>query len=136
MSGGYATNTDIMHALDAVRAELARQGADLRRLADQHNDHERRIVEQEGLRPRMERLTEHVADIGSKVTVLVERAEAQERLMSSALRMVGSELSRQVVDTVRAEMAGLRGHLGAIEARLDDRPCLAGPGCSIHGGQE
>jgi chromosome segregation ATPase len=132
----HASTEDIMRAVEALRRDVQSQGSDIRRLVEQHNDHERRIVEQEGLRPRMERLTEHVADIGSKVTVLVERAEAQERLMSSALRMVGSELARQVVDTVRAEMAGLRGHLGAIEARLDDRPCLAGPGCSIHGDKQ
>lgn len=137
MSGsGYATNTDIMHALDAVRAELQKQGADIRRLVDQHNDHERRLVEQERMQPRIERLTEHVAEIGSNVTVLVERAEAQERLVSAALRMAGAELARQITNTVRAEMAGLRGHLSAIEERLDGRPCLAGAPCTTRNGGE
>jgi hypothetical protein len=113
----YATNTDIMHALDSLRV-------DVKKLVESHNDHERRIAALEPIKPQVERLTEHVAEIGAKVTVILERSEGQERGVGEALRIGARELQTQLVATVRAELSGLREEVVGLRDELKARPCI------------
>lgn len=114
-----ATNTDIMHAVEALRV-------DVQRLVDQHDDHERRITVLEPIRTQVDRLTEHVADIGGKVTVIHDLLSKSEDIVTKALRIAGRELSSEVTAMVRGELLGLRDDVRELRESVQARPCLVG----------
>ena len=111
---GYATNTDIMHALDDLR----------RHLNGRLDDHERRITVLEPVKGQVERLTEHVSEIGRVQTVILERLEGMERVVGDALRLGARELQTQLTATVRHELSGLRDEVAGLRSDLEARPCF------------
>lgn len=133
---GSVSNADLAGHLEALRrdqraagAELQRLAGEVRRLADQHDDHERRIAVLEPLRSQMDRLTEHLSEIGGTVTAINERLLGTERSVAEALRVASRELASQVTATVRAELHGLRDDMGEMNRLLRERPCVPGAEC-------
>ena len=113
-NSGYATNTDIMHALDDLR----------RHINGRLDDHERRITVLEPVKGQVDRLTEHVSEIGRTVTVILERLDGTERVMGEALRSAAKELTTQLAATVRHELSGLRDDVAGLRSDLEARPCF------------
>jgi predicted nucleic acid-binding Zn-ribbon protein len=118
---GYATNTDIMHALDDLR----------RHINGRLDDHEKRITLLEPVKPQVDRLTEHVSDIGRTVTVILERLDGTEKVMSEALRNAAKDLTSQLASTVRHELTGLREEVASLREELQARPCFQGGNCEV-----
>jgi predicted nucleic acid-binding Zn-ribbon protein len=118
---GYATNTDIMHALDDLR----------RHINGRLDDHEKRITLLEPVKPQVDRLTEHVSDIGRTVTVILERLDGTEKVMSEALRNAAKDLTSQLAATVRHELTGLREEVASLREELQARPCFQSGNCEV-----
>lgn len=121
---------EIMDSLRRIEADLH----GLRSSRDEHHrelaDHSRRIAALEPIRPQVDRLTEHVADIGSKVGVILERLEGQESSVAGSLRVAAKALAGEVTATVRAELAGWREEFGgvrdevrAVSTKVDGLAC-------------
>lgn len=109
---------EIMDCLRRIESDLH----GLRNSRDEHHreiaDHARRLAALEPIRPQVERLIEHVADIGSTLGVILQRLEGQESSVSGALRVASKALSAEVTSTVRAELAGWREEFGGVRAEL------------------
>jgi hypothetical protein len=110
----HTSNDDIMVALDDMR----------RHINGRLDDHERRINSLEPVKGQVHRLIEHVAEIGGRQTVILERLEGMERLVNDALRNAAKDLTVQLAATVRAELHGLRDEMGALRDDIRQRPCF------------
>jgi chromosome segregation ATPase len=127
----HASTEDIMRAVEALRRDVQSQGSDIRRLVEQHNDHERRITVLEPVKGQVDRLTEHVSEIGRVQTVILERLEGMERVVGDALRIGARELQTQLASTVRHELTGLREEVASLREELQARPCFQSGNCEV-----
>ncbi len=129
-----------MHALDDLR----------RHINGRLDDHEKRISMLEPVKPQVDRLTEHVSDIGRTVTVILERLDGTEKVMSEALRNAAKDLTSQLAATVREalrnaakdltsqlaatvrhELTGLREEVAGLREELQARPCFRTGECEV-----
>lgn len=127
------TTGDIMSELHALRNDLKKQGSDLHRLADQHNEHERRIKALEPLKDSYRDLLECNINI---VKELNEIKETQRTLVNTMAIQVEGALRGDLLDLrkeLRTDMVQLHISAGALtEAQqqlatiLMERPCVVG----------
>lgn len=129
----YATNTDILHAVDGVRQDLAKQGQDIarlaaeqKRLADAHNDHERRLREFEGN-------NRSLIECNNAILHRLDSMAAQhEGLVSDITHKVEQSLRVDLLGTrteLRLEMLRTREAVEHLTKTLKERPCVLGEDC-------
>lgn len=130
-----ATNTDIMQALDAMRAEMRVRDDEQKKIAGTLLDHERRLLSLEPLKDQVIRMGVHLADISAKVTATHELLLASDTAVTAALRIAASQLAGEVTGTVRAELSGIRDEVRELreqQRKLTEevaaRPCISGAG--------
>jgi len=101
------TQSDVMEELQALRRDVLKQGDDLHKLVDQHNEHERRIKALEPLKESYRSLLE------CNVSIVKELNDIKEMHRSLVV-----SLSREVEGALRGDLLDLRKELRTDIAKL------------------
>lgn len=102
-----ATNNDILDSLDSLRKDVKRQGSDIRKLVEQHNDHEKRLKELEPVKAGYRSLIECNDHLVHEIRAL---KESQEGLMN--------EMAARVERSLRTDILEMRRELRTELARI------------------
>jgi hypothetical protein len=123
------TEKEIAQSLHELIEDVHVQGKNLKRLVDQHNDHERRLREQERRLKELEPMRDNYRTLIECNSAVMRELdgirERQDTLIESASKSIEHALRADVLDMRRE----LRTELARLSRLLEERPCVAGAPC-------
>lgn len=123
--GARPTSTDLMAVLEDVKKGMGELRADVSKLVQSRDNHERRIAALEPIRESFREILSCNDQILRELNAL---RESQETLVKDMSERVERSLREDVLGLrkdLRTDMAALRTAVGDLTERLDSRPCVA-----------
>lgn len=123
--GARPTSTDLMAVLEDVKKGMGELRADVSKLVQSRDNHERRIAALEPIRESFREILSCNDQILRELNALRESQQTLVRDMSERVERSLREDVLGLRKDLRTDMAALRTAVGDLTERLDSRPCVA-----------
>lgn len=133
--GSRPTSTDLMAVLEDVKKEMGELRADVSKLVQSRDNHERRIAAIEPIRESFRAILDCNDQILRELNAL---RESQRTFLDEMSRRVEHSLREDVLGLrrdLRTEMATMREGVEALKKAVESRPCLVGR-CAVDAVEE